>query len=65
MRDCLRERREELRLSLSNPHPEAFQVAEWGLNEWCSGLADDSSLVDTRAGRLVRWRAGEGWALSI
>ncbi len=65
MRDRLRQRREELRLSLSNPHTEAYEVADWGLNDWCSGLADDSSLVDTRVGRPVRWQSGEGWLLSI
>ena len=60
--ELLHRRREELRLSLSNPHTEASQVADLGLNEWCAGLPDDSNLVNPGAGRSVRWRAGEGWS---
>jgi len=57
-----RQRREELRLSLRNPHAEASQVAEWGLGEWCAGLPDDSDLLDPASGRPVRWQPDEGWS---
>jgi hypothetical protein len=57
-----RQRREELRLSLRNPHAEASQVAEWGMREWCAGLPDDSDLLDPASGRPVRWRRDEGWS---
>lgn len=57
-----RQRREDLRLSLCNPHKEASQVAEWGMTEWRAGLPDDSDLLDAASGRPVRWRADEGWS---
>jgi Arc/MetJ-type ribon-helix-helix transcriptional regulator len=58
-----RRRREELRRSLRSPHPEAAVVAEAGLDEWGDRLPDEdaSGLVDTRAGKPVRWIPGEGW----
>lgn len=55
-------RRQELERSLSNPHPEAGQVAEQGIEEWGSTTAiDDEGLLDPSAGRAVRWVEGEGW----
>ena len=55
-------RREELDRSLSNPHPEAGQVAEQGIEEWATAAtSDDEGLLDSSAGRAVRWVEGEGW----
>jgi hypothetical protein len=58
-----RRRREELRRSLHNPHPESTDLAEQGLEEWTRGLPeeDTEALVDSNAGRPVRWVSGEGW----
>ncbi len=57
-----RQRREELLLSLRNPHEESLQVADLGMDDWCTRLPDDVDLVDPTSGRAVRWRAGEGWS---
>ena len=57
-----RQRREELRQSLRNPHEESGQVADLGMKDWCAGLPEDSDLVDADSGRAVRWRADEGWS---
>ena len=58
-----RRRRDELRRSLHNPHPESAELAEQGLEEWTRGLPeeDTGALVDSNAGRPVRWVSGEGW----
>jgi hypothetical protein len=58
-----RRRREELRRSLRNPHPESRELAEQGFEEWTRGLPDEDSqaLVDSSAGKPVRWVPGEGW----
>ena len=58
-----RRRREELRRSLQNPHPESAELAERGLEEWMRGLPDEDTeaLVDRDAGKPVRWVSGEGW----
>jgi Arc/MetJ-type ribon-helix-helix transcriptional regulator len=58
-----RRRREELRRSLQNPHPESAVLAEHGLEEWTRGLPEEDAetLVDGKAGRPVHWVAGEGW----
>jgi hypothetical protein len=58
-----RRRRDELRRSRHNPQPESAELAEQGLEEWTRGLPaeDAAALVDTNAGRPVRWVAGEGW----
>ena len=58
-----RRRRAELRRSLENPHPESDELAEQGLEEWSRGLPEEDAeaLVDTSAGKAVRWVAGEGW----
>ena len=58
-----RRRREELRRSLDNPHPESAELAEEGLAEWQRGLPDEDTegLVDCRVGKPVRWVSGEGW----
>ena len=58
-----RRRRDELRRSLQNPHPESAELAEQGLEEWTRGLPeeDTEALIDSNAGRPVRWVSGEGW----
>jgi hypothetical protein len=58
-----RRRRAELQRSLHNPHPESAELAEQGLEEWTRGLPEEDaeSLVDSNAGKAVRWVPGEGW----
>ena len=62
-RELDRRRRAELRRSLQNPHPESAELAEHGLEEWTRGLPEEDAeaLVDSNAGRPVRWVSGEGW----
>ncbi len=62
-REIERRRRAELRLSLQNPHPEGAALAEQGLGEWSRSLPeeDTEALVDSSAGKPVRWVPGEGW----
>ena len=62
-RELLRRLKEELRLSLRNPHEESSQVAELGIEEWGASLPGESDLLDPESGRDVRWRAPEGWSL--
>jgi Arc/MetJ-type ribon-helix-helix transcriptional regulator len=58
-----RRRRDDLRRSLQNPHPESTAVAEQGLEEWTRGLPeeDTEALLDPSAGRPIRWVPGDGW----
>ena len=58
-----RRHRAELRRSLQNPHPEGAALAEQGLEEWTRRLPaeDTDALVDSSAGKPVRWVPGEGW----
>ena len=58
-----RRRRAELRRSLQNPHPESVELAEQGFEEWARGLPeeDTETLVDSSAGKPVRWIPGKGW----
>ena len=58
-----RRRREELRRSLRDPHPETQELAELGFDEWAASLPDEqaSDLVDLEAGTEVRWTPGQGW----
>jgi Arc/MetJ-type ribon-helix-helix transcriptional regulator len=62
-RELDRRRREDLRQSLQNPHPESAELAELGMDDWSRGLPDEdaAALVDSSAGRPVRWVPGEGW----
>src|SRR5580692_3647412 len=62
-RELDRRRREELRRSLQNPHPEGADLANEGFDTWARSLpAEDTQvLVDNSAGRRVRWVSGEGW----
>ncbi len=56
-------RRQELERSLRYPHPESHQVAEAGIEEWGEGWsAEDEDLVDSSAGRPVRWTPEDGWS---
>src|SRR5260370_40562089 len=58
-----RRRREELRRSLQNPHPESAVLGNEGLEAWTRSLPeeDTEALVDSSAGTPVRWVSGEGW----
>jgi hypothetical protein len=58
-----RRRRDELRKSLLNPHPENAELSEMGLQHWARNLPEEDaeSLVDLNAGQPVRWIPGEGW----
>jgi len=62
-RELDRRRRAELRLSLQNPHPESAELAEQGFEKWARGLPDEDTdaLVDSSAGKPVKWIPGEGW----
>ncbi len=62
-RELERRRREHLRMSLENPHPETSQMADEGFDEWAAGLpADDvPDFVNVRAGNAVRWIPDRGW----
>jgi len=62
-RELDRRRRAELRRSLENPHPESTELAELELGEWRRSLPEEDAeaLVDSRAGKAVRWVPGEGW----
>jgi Arc/MetJ-type ribon-helix-helix transcriptional regulator len=62
-RELDRRRREELRRSLQNPHPESAELADQGLEDWSRSLPEEDveALLDSRAGRAVRWIPGEGW----
>jgi hypothetical protein len=54
--------REQLRLSLSEPHPESMQTAEWGIQQWVLSADErDADLLDQEAGKRVCWEPGQGW----
>ncbi len=56
-------RRENLRRSLQNPHPETTGFTDEGLEAWTRSLPeeDTEALLDGSAGKAVRWVPGEGW----
>lgn len=58
-----RRRREALRMSLENPHPETASLADAGFDEWATKLpADDvDGLFDPNAGKAIRWIPERGW----
>ncbi len=62
-REVQRRRREELRRSLANPHPESSVLADAGLEEWGGRSRRDEfgELLDLSSGRAVRWVPGKGW----
>jgi hypothetical protein len=59
-----RRRRDELRRSLAQPHPETIEFADQGLADWDRTLPqeDAESLLDPSAGQAVEWTPGVGWA---
>jgi Arc/MetJ-type ribon-helix-helix transcriptional regulator len=58
-----RRRREELRRSLREPHPETLELADAGFDEWAKASAGggDAALVDARSGTAVCWTPERGW----
>ena len=61
-RELDRRRREQLRLSLREPHPETEQTADLGIHDWViSAEHADDDLLDPEAGKTVRWEPGQGW----
>jgi len=62
-REVERRRREELALSLRNPHAESAEVAEQGLEDWARGMPEEdlAGMVEWSGGSPVRWVAGVGW----
>ena len=61
-RELRRRRREQLRLSLENPHRDSVELAEVGLEDWAQGLPEeDASLINLRAAKRVKWIPGRGW----
>jgi hypothetical protein len=63
-RELDRIRREELRVSLRQPHAESDVVADLGVDDWGANLPEEEveGLLDPKAGRRVQWRSGVGWA---
>lgn len=62
-RELHRRRRDELRRSLENPHTEATELAEVGLEDWgrlAKGNESAELLLSDRA-KKVRWVPGKGW----
>lgn len=61
-RELDRRRNEQLRQSLSHPHPESLEMSEVGFSTWAEGLSEDASdLIAPGAGEGVRWTADRGW----
>ena len=61
-RELQRLRLEKLQQSLDNPHTDSQVVAESGFSEWADLGADgDQELLDTAAGKKVRWDSDRGW----
>src|SRR4051812_18217576 len=58
-----RRRRELLRQSLRNPHPDTAELAEAGFQEWASSLPEEdaSSRIDFHTGTAVQWIPDKGW----
>ncbi|HUA20302.1 MAG TPA: ribbon-helix-helix domain-containing protein [Bryobacteraceae bacterium] len=63
-RELDRRRRAELRRSLRNPHPESATFVDEGFDEWARSLPqeDAEGLVNSRGGKPLRWKPGEGWS---
>jgi Arc/MetJ-type ribon-helix-helix transcriptional regulator len=61
--ELARRRRDDLRRSLRHPHPDSAALAERGLDEWMRSLPEEDAqaLVDSSAGKPVRWVSGKGW----
>lgn len=56
-----RRRREALRESVANPHPETAALADVSLGDWVDDLPEEYDLVDLSSGTAVRWVDGSGW----
>jgi Arc/MetJ-type ribon-helix-helix transcriptional regulator len=57
-----RQKREELRRSLKNPHPESRETEDLGMDVWIGQSTDgDEDLLDPSVGRAVQWSPGKGW----
>lgn len=57
-----RHRTEQLKQSLSHPHPDSLEMSEAGFAAWAEGLPEDASdLIAPDAGEEVRWTADQGW----
>jgi hypothetical protein len=56
-------RRQDLRRSLQNPHPESAELSEAHFAEWMQGLPEEDAeaLVDGSAGQAIQWIPNEGW----
>jgi post-segregation antitoxin (ccd killing protein) len=54
-------RRDALRQSVRNPHPETTDLVDVSVKDWVSDLPSDETLVDASAGTPVRWIEGQGW----
>ena len=65
--ELARRRRADLRLSLCSSHPESAELAQQGFDEWVRVLPveDIGALVDSSAGKAIRWIPGEGWVESL
>jgi hypothetical protein len=51
-----------LQRSLDNPHSDSDVVAEAGFSEWADqAAAGDQELLDSTAGKEIRWDADRGW----
>ncbi len=63
VRNELERRRDDLRQSLRNPHPESTELSQQGLEAWMRVLPeeDTGALLDNKAGKPARWVPGEGW----
>ncbi len=61
-RELERLRRQELRRSLSNPHPESRELADAGFAEWVEGATDEAGdLLGLESGTPITWSPGSGW----
>jgi hypothetical protein len=59
--DLVEGERQGLLVSIANPHPESFELAEAGFADWADALPEAEGLIDVTAGKAVRWIEGEGW----
>ena len=59
--ELARRRRDGLLRSVRTPHAETRELADGGLADWTSDLADEDGLVDPAGGTPVRWLDGHGW----
>lgn len=61
-REVERRQREQMWLSLENPHPESRDVQDEGLQDWIAGIPpEEDDLVLPGSVRPVQWTPGVGW----